>query len=617
VATLLVLLALSVAIAYGNSLAGPFVLDDQASIVQNPDIHDLSRLGSVLAPRPDSPVAGRPLASLSFALNYAAGGLDVTGYHIVNVALHMTCALLAFGLIRRTLGLRGVGLPGAARPEELAFGAVLLWAVHPLNTEVVDYLTQRTESLAAAFVLSTLLASLLAATSRSGGRWAASAVAACALGTATKESTAIAPVLVVLYDRAFLFESWRDTFHARWRFYLALASTWLLAAVLVTSGGRSAVAGFSAGVSPWIYLLNQSQMVTEYLRLSVWPRDLVAFYGWPVELTFTQVVPQFALLTVLVLAVVVVYVRAPRLGFLGAWFFITLAPASSLVPVATEVGAERRMYLPLMALTVLALVGSMTAWGRWRPERRSAFVPAVVLVVTCVALAWATIRRNGEYASALTLVRSVVERRPTSVAHHMLGEQQLLAGRIEEGIAELRTAVSKGNSKAGYQLGVALINAQRPDEALDVLTAFVATERPPRPLVPRWLEPTTVEVVTARGLMAQVLGGRREWGLMADQATEMLRAAPTHPGARRLLADARFGQERWAEAASDYRRYLEVRAEDAGAWINLGIASVATGRIDDAVDAFARAAAVEPGNERAQRLLGLAREDRAKITGAR
>jgi cytochrome c-type biogenesis protein CcmH/NrfG len=123
--------------------------------------------------------------------------------------------------------------------------------------------------------------------------------------------------------------------------------------------------------------------------------------------------------------------------------------------------------------------------------------------------------------------------------------------------------------------------------------------------------------VTARGLMAQVFGGRREWALMAEHATEMLRAVPSHPGARRLLADARFGQERWAEAAGEYRRYLEARAEDAGAWINLGIASVATGRMDDAVDAFARAAAIEPGNERAQRLLGLAREDRARLNGAR
>jgi hypothetical protein len=611
------LLAVAVAVAYGNSLSGPFVLDDQASIVQNPDIQDLSRLSSVLAPAADSPVAGRPLASLSFALNYALGGGDVRGYHVVNVGLHLACVFLAFVFIRRASSLPGVVLPAALRPDERAFGAVLLWAVHPLNTEVVDYLTQRTESMAAAFVLLTLLASLRAATARSGGRWMAAAIAACALGAATKESTAITPVLVALFDRAFLFESWRAAGRVRWRLYLGLASTWAIAAFEVTSGGRSAVAGFSAGVSPWTYLLNQTLMITDYLRLTLWPRDLVAFYGWPMALTLRDVAPQFAVLVVAVVAVVLAYLRAPRVGFAGLCFFITLAPASSVVPVATEVGAERRMYLPLLALAVLVVLASMMAWTRWRPDRRSLLVPASILVVVTVGLTWATIRRNREYASALTLARTVVERRPTSVAHHILGEQLLLAGRTDEGIAELRAAVAKGNSRAGYQLGMALVNAQRLDETVDALTAFVATEHPPRPLVPRWLEPTTVEVVTARGVMAQVFGSRSQWDRMADQATEMLRAVPRHPGARRLLADARFGQERWAEAVGEYRTYLAQRSEDAAAWINLGIASVASGVIDDAVDAFARAAAIEPGNERAQRLLALAREDRAKLADTR
>ena len=85
---------IAVVLTYANSLAGAFVLDDEAAIVQNRGITDLSRLGDVLVPAPDSPIAGRPLSSLSFALNYAAGGLDVFGYHVVNIALHTLSALL-------------------------------------------------------------------------------------------------------------------------------------------------------------------------------------------------------------------------------------------------------------------------------------------------------------------------------------------------------------------------------------------------------------------------------------------------------------------------------------------------------------------------------------------
>ena len=91
--------------AYSNSFRGPFVIDDQASVVQNPDIRDLARLDRVLAPRPDSPVAGRPLVNLTFAADYALHELEVTGYHVTNLAWHVACAWLLFGVVRRTLTL--------------------------------------------------------------------------------------------------------------------------------------------------------------------------------------------------------------------------------------------------------------------------------------------------------------------------------------------------------------------------------------------------------------------------------------------------------------------------------------------------------------------------------
>src|SRR5262245_27827145 len=95
-------ITLAILVTYANSLNGPFILDDNSAVAQNEDIRMLSRLGDVLLPSSDSPVAGRPLVSLSFAVNYAVGGLDVRGYHAVNVALHIVCALLVFGLLRRT-----------------------------------------------------------------------------------------------------------------------------------------------------------------------------------------------------------------------------------------------------------------------------------------------------------------------------------------------------------------------------------------------------------------------------------------------------------------------------------------------------------------------------------
>ena len=368
----LLVLVCAGALAYANSLSGPFIIDDAVTVVDNTHIRQLWPLSQALVNERESPVAGRPLVNLSFAINYALGGLDVSGYHLVNLVLHVLCALLLFGIVRRTLVLPSLHL--AERSTPIALATALLWLVHPLNTEAVDYVTQRTELMMGACYLLTLYAAIRARDSTrsvSGKRehwWLVLAVVACGLGMACKESMVTAPVMVWLYDRIFL----DGTRRMRWQFHVALAATWLVLVALSWSGPRIHSAGWSAGVSAWTYLLNQAVMIARYLRLTLWPADLVLTYGYPRPLTLGNVLPA-ALLVVALLAVTVVSLRlAPRLGFLGAWFFVTLAPTSSIVPIATEVGAERRMYLPLMALVLLGVLAldwlTRPPAGHWQPD---------------------------------------------------------------------------------------------------------------------------------------------------------------------------------------------------------------------------------------------------------
>lgn len=607
------LLALAVVLVYANSLSGPFVLDDEAAIVRNPSIRDVARLPAVLSPVPDSPVAGRPLVNLSFAINYAAGGLDVRGYHVWNIGVHLLCALLAFALIRLTLDLPRVRERIGGGSGGLAFACALLWAVHPLNSEVVNYLSQRTESMMAAFYLLTVLAAARSATARRPGRWHLAAALACVLGMLCKESMASAPIVVALYDRVFLYGSWRESIRRRRTLYLGLAASWIVLAFSLGASPRASVAGFSSGVPVWTYLLNQVAMITEYLRLAIWPDSLVAFYGWPERLTLADVLPQATFIVVLLAAAVVALVRAPMAGFAGAWFFITLAPASSIVPIATEVGAERRMYLPLLAVAVLAVLCARALWTAATRRAagpltsRAAAVAAVVLVAVSAALATATVVRTREYASALTLTRTIVERRPNGVAHHMLAEQLSLAGRDEEAMAHLREAIAGGNSRAAFPLGVTLFNRGHADEAIERLDAFVRTAG--MPLVPRWLEPPAEEVLRARTVMGLAFLQRRDWARAAEQADATLSVVPRYPEARLVLAHARFGQERWADAAREYREYLGARPDDLQALLNFGVALVATERLDEALPVFRRAVELDPSNPNATRLLAMAEED--------
>src|SRR4051812_31553939 len=235
---------------YSNSLNGPFVFDDWASIVTNRQIRSPWNVGAVLFPTPELPTAGRPLVNLSLALNYAAGGLDVRGYHVVNIAIHIGCALLLFGTVGRLLNSLRIRVLFGRQARDLAFAAALLWVVHPLNSEAVDYITQRTESLMALFYLVTVYASVRAVGDR-GLRWTSVAVPASALGMLCKESMVTAPIMIVLCDRTVLFQSWAAAWKQRWRLYGGLAATEAILATIVWSGPRSYTAGFSAGVGWW------------------------------------------------------------------------------------------------------------------------------------------------------------------------------------------------------------------------------------------------------------------------------------------------------------------------------------------------------------------------------
>jgi len=155
-------LALVGSLVYLNSLGKPFMFDDMSAVVNNERIRDLSDLPNVLSPERERPVAGRPLANLSLAFNYALGKLDVVGYHLWNIAVHVLCGMLLFAVVRHALLLPNLPAEFVDSATALGFVAALLWMLHPLNSEVVTYVTQRTESMMAFFYLLTFYASLRA-----------------------------------------------------------------------------------------------------------------------------------------------------------------------------------------------------------------------------------------------------------------------------------------------------------------------------------------------------------------------------------------------------------------------------------------------------------------------
>jgi hypothetical protein len=429
-AALIVLATLAV---YAGSLRGPFVFDDPASIVDNPTIRDLRRLGTVLSP-PGGMLAveGRPVVNLSLAVNWALGREEVPGYHLFNVALHALTALALFGLVRRTLLL----LPATvARFGDSATGlaavVAILWAVHPLQTETVNVIVHRGEGMMALCYLGTLYAVVRSATSSRPGRWHAVATVACATGAGCKEIIVTAPLTVLLYDRIFLASSWREIARRRrWLYAGLLASSALL--VLLVSGfyEPGGTGGMAQRLGPWQYLLLQPRNVLRYLGLSFWPHPLVLDYGMESPGLVVTVLPAALAVAALLGATAWALRRAPRVGFLGAAFFLVLAPTTTILPLASQTTAEKRMYLPLAAVVTLFVLGGGAVWRRLASGRGAGWprrAPFLAVALATAVLGGLTIRRNHDYRSGVAIWSDTVAKRPdNSRAHYNLGRELAL-----------------------------------------------------------------------------------------------------------------------------------------------------------------------------------------------
>jgi hypothetical protein len=382
---------------YANSLAGVFVLDD-FSILKTEELHSLWPLWPCLF---SQKMVTRPLVGLSLALNYAVSGTHSTlGYHIVNLAVHLLAALTLFGLVRQTLHAPRLAPRFAARATPLALGVAALWAVHPLQTEAVTYIIQRSESMMGLFFLLTLYCAVRSFSAPDPLPWRAGAIAAALLGMGCKQVMVTAPVLVWLHDRTFFAGSFRATAR-RWPLYLGLACSWIALALLMASVDQFHAAGFELEVSPQQYLLTQFGVIPRYLGLILWPSDLSLHYAWPVARSATSVVPGLLLLTPLLLAIVVGSWRGTVLSYLGVWFFLILAPSSSILPIHDAV-AEHRLYLSLAAPSALVVLGGYRLMARlWpRPESADArtwslFAALVAILIGACALR--TRARNEDY----------------------------------------------------------------------------------------------------------------------------------------------------------------------------------------------------------------------------
>jgi tetratricopeptide (TPR) repeat protein len=616
----LLIVALLGVLVYANTFQVPFVFDDDASIVRNPVIRNLREFlagaGYAYNPR-------RFIGYLTFALNYRLGGVEVTGYHLFNLVVHIVSAGLVYALVRTTCRMPYfTEQPGASEPDRTGFIALLaalLFVGHPVQTQAVTYVVQRLASLATLFYL---LALLCYARGRLSGSPAALAVAfvAAVLAMHTKEIAFTLPLVVMLYEVLFF----KGRVFRNRLFLLPLVLLLSVIPLQLLRGGSSAlladVSNLTRVQSPLPrldYLLTQFRVMVTYLRLLVLPVQQNLDYDYPVYHSLLQLPVICSLLLLLALFGLALHLAwKPRhishrlIAFGIFWFFITLAVESSVIPIA-DVIFEHRLYLPMAGASIAAAATLLLLASR---------APAGALVLGCglivLALGGATWKRNQVWQESVTLWDDVVRKSPRKdLPRTNLGKALYQQGRTDAALEQLRIALqlNPGNAIAHGNLGAALLDKGAVDEAL-------AEFRRGLVLKPTWVTGhfnlglalikkgltdqaihelrQTVELdpdhVEARYHLAVIFMSRGESRLALEQAGRVIAIQPGHARGHYLVGLALRQQGRKDEAIAAYQRAVALDPGFRDAYNDLGVTLAESGQADGAIESFQRAIELGP-----------------------
>jgi len=590
---LLSLLAIIVVLIYTPSLTTPFIFDDISNIRDNPHIRiPALSLQNLVWAGFHSPITNRPVANISFALNYYANGYNPVGFHVVNVLIHIASGFLLYFLAKATLASPALKAE-YARFGWIPFFTVFIWIVHPLQTQSVSYLVQRMNSLEAMFyILSMLLYARFRLSEPSRLKWLmfAGCIVSGLLAFGTKEISATLPGFIILYE---------------WYFFQGLDGRWVLRHLLILLAAGLVIILISLAYlknGPVVQILSsydhrdftmvqrvltQFRVVLFYISLLIWPRPSRLNLDHDFGLSYSLTDPMstlFAMLAVLALIVLAVLTarRNPLLSFCILWFFGNLVIESSVFGL--ELVFEHRTYLPSM-LATMALVALMFRYVKpvW-----------MAVILLCIAgsvfSAW-TFQRNNVWADEIALYQDCAAKSPGKArVQNNLGAALSRHGRLPEAVEQFRNAlaIKYDFADAHYNLGYALA---RQGELEQAVHHFRESLR---------LDPKSLKTLNNLGVALVFLGRYRE---AMDYLQAALKINPSDADVNSNIGFALMKQGDPEGAVQHLSRALAIDPNHVDALNNLGLVFMDQGRIETAYQLFARALQINPNLEQARRNL--------------
>lgn len=591
---------------YSNTFNAPFVFDDIYSITHAPGIKDIRNFFNL-----QSMYDNRNIGFLTFALNYKLHGLNVAGYHIFNLFIHLLNALLVYWLVILTFRtpyasayLQKDVLKTSDPYRWIPLFTALLFVSHPVQTQAVTYIVQRFASLATLFYLVSLVTYIKARGSDSSkkARYAffAASIISAVLAMRTKEIAFTLPVMVLLYEFMFF----QGDIKKRMLYLLPLLPLLLTMFIIPLSMMRSRgaigideitkIAG-SVDVSRWDYLNTQFRVIVTYIRLLFFPVNQNLEYDYPIYRTFftPPVFLSFFVLLGVFLSGIYLFYRSFKsdqanrfwyrlIAFGIFWFFVTLSVESSIIPIK-DVIYEHRLYLPSVGYFIAIMSGIVFIYVRLANRTKvltKVFMPVMILMV--ISLSLTAYARNMIWRDEVTLWEDVLRKSPhNDRPHYNLGVAYQEQGRFDDAIREYQTAtnLNPNHAKAYSNMGAVYHQQGRLDDAIREYQTAIN------------LKPDYADTHYNLGL-AYYKQGRLDDAVNAFQAT--IKIKPDYAGAHLNLGLAYHKQGRIDDVVNAFQTAIKIKPDYADAHYNLGVAYQKQGRLDDAIKEYQTAKKLNP-----------------------
>jgi tetratricopeptide (TPR) repeat protein len=605
------------AICYANSLYSPFHFDDRIYIEGNHAIRDLSNIHGIWSFNPQ-----RFAAFLSFAANFKIHGLNVFGYHIVNLLVHI---LAAIGFFRLAYLIFDCGITEKPRREAsarkdlcrfLALFATLLFVCHPIQTQAVTYIWQRSASLSAMFYIWSMAFYMEAAVYREKSKMKyrlslALSFFSLLLASFCKQSAVTLPLAIAMLEIFFnKADSWKER---AWRIFPFLISLAIIPILTFLVGDRQLydLTNFAKQVhTPARYFLTQLSVVAKYLSLLILPLGQNLDYDYPVSKSFFE---QKTFLSFLLLSFIAgagfFFMKKDRVASFGIFFFfLALSVESSFIPLEDFI-FEHRLYLPSAGffLFMASLLASLMVRVKKRLKKPIAFCLALnaFLLIVFLPLTCATIRRNEIWKSEESLWLDVYAKSPNKPrVIRTLAEAKAKAGKFEEAVGLYERALSVDSEfwECYNDLGVLLGNHGEMERAKVLFEkAAVLASRSSEPLV-------------NLGAYFKKKGNIEE---AENYFKKSISVQPENPGPYLQLSGLFADLGRYEQAIECMESFIRADNSNHEIFFSLGKIQLRNGNLKGARTALERSVSLNPIYAPSHDLLGIVLEQEGEILQAR